>query len=89
MNNETNFSFAENRERIEKALDKHIKLAGISDPEGFTLLEGFVAPVIFPQITDFMNLQGRLFPQVAIIGNKSGVVYYFYLDKLFPGESLD
>lgn len=83
------FEFAKNRQRILDKLSEHIKLAGISDPEGFTLLEGFIAPVIHKKIEDVMFPQGKLFLQVAIIGNKSGIVYYFYLDKLFPGEGLE
>lgn len=83
------FDFNKNKDRIEKAINKQIQRAGIKDPEGFTLLEGIVIPRITPLLEDIVPVDGRLFPQVAIIGNSTGVVYYFYLDKLFPGEGLD
>lgn len=82
------FDFYKNKDEITNAVNRHIKIAGLTDPDGFTLLEGFVAPVIYKTIEDYLPLQGRLLPQVAVIGNRSGVIYYFYLDTLFPGRNL-
>ena len=83
------FNFTKNKKRIEETVNKHIALAGLNDPDGFTLLEGFIAPTINQTISDNMTTFGRNFPTVAVIGNSTGLVYYFYLDKLFPGEGLE
>lgn len=83
------FDFAENRDEILKRVNLRLKQLNLTDPDGFTLLEGFVAPIIHSQVEDVMDLRGRLLPQVAVIGKKTGVVHYFYLDNLFPGQGLD
>ena len=83
------FKFAPNKDRILKEVEKRIKLAGIKDPKGFTLMEGIIVPVTAQVLDEITSMSGRLMPQVAIVGNSTGLVYYFYLDNLLPGEGLD
>lgn len=83
------FNFAKNEERILTEINKRIKIAGISDPDGFTLIQGIIIPVTAQLLEEITPLTGKLLPQVAIVGNDTGLIYYFYLDKLFPGEGLD
>ncbi len=80
------FDYYANKDRIEKAVNKHIALAGLKDPKGFTLIEGIIIPNIRPEVADNMPIGGKVFPQIAVLANSSGLIYYFYLDKLFPGE---
>ncbi len=83
------FDFLKNKQRIEVAVNEHIELAGLKDPEGFTLIEGFVAPTIHQTLSDNMPIGGRALSLVAVVGNSSGLLHYFYLDTLFPGEGLE
>ncbi len=83
------FNFAKNKQRIEVEINKRIKVAGLTDKDGFTLIEGIIIPVSAQLLEEVTPLGGKLFPQIAIFGNSSGLIYYFYLDSLFPGEGLD
>lgn len=83
------FNFTEHKQRIEDEVNKRIKIAQLEDPKGFTLIEGIVMSVIRTELRDVNPVDGKILPQVAILGNSSGIVYYFYLDSLFPGEGLD
>ena len=82
------FRFKENEDRILEEVNRRIKIANLTDPEGFTLIQGIIIPGTTQLLEDITPF-GKLFPQVAIVGNESGIVHYFYLDKLFPGEGLD
>lgn len=83
------FDFHQNKEHILEEVNKRIKLSKIEDPKGFTLIEGIIMTQISPVLREHNQIGGKLFPQVAIVGNSSGIVYYFYLEKLFPGQGLD
>lgn len=83
------FNFRTNKQRIQDEINSRIKIANLKDPQGFTLIEGIIVPGIKDELMDVVPLGGRIFPQVAIVGNSTGEVHYFYLDKLFPGEGLD
>jgi len=83
------FDFAKNKPRIEKVVNERLKKAGLKDPEGFTLIEGVVTTIVLPVLKEVNSVGGKILPQVAVIGNSTGIVHYFYLEKLFPGEGLD
>jgi hypothetical protein len=82
------FSFRENEDKILEEVNKRIKIANISDPDGFTLIQGIIIPGTTQLLEEYTPF-GKLFPQVAVVGKRSGMVHYFYLDKLFPGQGLD
>lgn len=83
------FNFKDNRSSIENVINARIKIAGLKDPAGFTLIEGIVIPVTTQLLQEYTSLNGKLLPQVAIVGKSTGLMYFFYLDSLFPGQGLD
>lgn len=83
------FDFNKNKDRIETAVNKNIALAGLEDPKGFSLVEGFVAPTIHQVLSDDMKVAGKALSVVAVVANSSGLIYYFHLDILLPGENLE
>lgn len=75
--------FDEHKEQIKKALDD--KLRGVNFPgesDGFILVEGFINVPLQQEISNNMVIGGPNIPMVAIVGNKTGRIYYFALKAL-------
>ena len=82
-------TFAEHKPKIQLALEKALKDSPITNEEaGFTLVEGFVNQLLQPEISGAFIVGGPSIPLVAIVGNKSGRIYYFALKKLIPDIQL-
>jgi hypothetical protein len=54
------------------------------EDDGFTMIEGILMQPIQNEISSSLMLCGPTVPSVAIVGNKSGRIYYFALKKLLP-----
>ncbi len=78
--------FKDQQEKIISAIKE--KLHGnpiISSEGGFTIIEGFFNQPFQDDIADKIVIGGKTVPMVAIVGNKTGRMYFFALKALLPG----
>jgi len=80
--------FKQIKMELQAALSKKLKEGVLTDPNGFTLLDGFINPSISNDISGNLVLGGPTLPMVAVISNTSGQVYYFALKALLPNHEL-
>ena len=76
--------FADLRVRIQTAVNEKIQLLGITDPQGFTIVDSFVPVNLQPKIGGGQFLGGPYIPVVALVANSTGEVRYFALKNLLP-----
>ena len=82
------FNFAEHRDEIKVKIDNRLARDKITDKDGFTIVEGFISPVIKPDISEFISLDGKIFLMIAVIANSTGRVYQYSAKELFPDEEV-
>lgn len=74
--------------RISSALNTVIRSGGVpADPKGYAIVDGFVISSLTNHIGNDAGyvLTGEGIPQVMIVGNSTGIVYYFAIGTLLPG----
>jgi len=84
------FDYAQNEDKIRKALNKKISDdKTLNDPEGYTILEGFITPTVNIVIKEGMPVSGPAFPMILIVGNSDSKVTMYSVASLFPIEMKD
>jgi hypothetical protein len=74
--------------KIETAINLALKLPEApKDPQGFTLVDGFVITPMQMSAGATYNLGGRSITQVVIVGNSTKIAHYFALKALLPNET--
>lgn len=82
-------TFNELRPALEKAINERLKLEGAPhDPQGFTLLDGFFTFGFQTELTTNLTVGGPSLTHVAIVGNSSGIVYYYAIKALLSAQEL-
>ena len=77
--------FEECKEKIQKGLDEHLKgVAFPGETKGFTVVDGFFNVPIQSELSGSFVIGGPAIPMVAIVGNKTGRIYYFALKVIAP-----
>ena len=74
--------FSDYREKILEALKEKGPSLGIQ--ESVTLIDGFINQPIYKELTGAFVIGGPTIPMVAVVGNKSGRIYFFALKALLP-----
>jgi len=74
--------FSEYKEQIIKALNEKKADLGIQEP--VTLIDGFINQPIHNELTGAFVIGGPTIPIIAVIGNKSGRLYFFALKAILP-----
>jgi len=78
-------NFEEKKQDILNALNTNMPAdMKTAEPDGFTLIEGFVSQPINKAISGAFIIGGPSIPMVAVVGNTTGRMYYFALKKLLP-----
>lgn len=81
----SNIKFSDYKEKIQSGLTE--KLQGIDfvgETQGFTLIDGFFNLPIQTELSGSLTIGGPTVPMVAIVGNKTGRVYYFAIKAIVP-----
>jgi hypothetical protein len=80
--------FDQEKEKIQKAIEKKISSGVISDPEGFILIEGFINMPTQNEVGGAFVLGGPTIPTVAVVGKTTGLIHTFALKILLPNINL-
>lgn len=58
--------------------------SNISEPDGVTLIDGFINQPIQKELTGNFVLGGPSIPMICVVGNNTGRLYFFALKALLP-----
>ena len=86
----TPIKFSEWKPRIQAGLKNNLR--GISFPgetEGFTLVDGFLNHPIQDEVGGPFVIGGPSIPMIAIVGNKTGRMYYYALKAIVPNINFE
>lgn len=78
--------FSEIKQKIIDALNSRASELGIAEP--ITLIDGFINQPLQTEYTGGMIIGGPAVPMIAVVGNKSGRMYFFALKALLPDVSI-
>lgn len=81
-------NFEQYKSQILTALESKLKIAGISDPNGFILLEGFINMPLQKEMGGAFVIGGPTVPAVAVVGKTTGLIHTFALKVLIPDIKL-
>lgn len=81
-------TFESLRDRLLAAVQLKLQQQNITEPGGFTMMEGFVLFNLQPKLGGII-LGGPALPTVMIVGNATGRVYQFSLKNLLPDVELN
>lgn len=77
--------FTDFKDRINEGLIN--RLGSVPFPgetEGFTLIDGFFNTPIYDELMDGLLIGAPTVPMIAILGNKTGRMYFFALKAIVP-----
>jgi hypothetical protein len=80
--------FEDEKENIQKEIEKKISTGVIKDPGGFILIEGFINMPTQNEVGGAFVIGGPTIPTVAVVGKTTGLVYTFALKILLPNIKL-
>lgn len=81
----TQITFNAYKDRIAKAIDEKLKGSPLKKDEGeLSLVNGFFMQPIQNEIAGKLIIGGPTVPTVAVVGAKTGRLYYFPLKVLLP-----
>lgn len=80
--------FDQEKDNIQKAIEKKITSGVINDPEGFILIEGFINMPTQNEVGGAFVLGGPTIPTVAVVGKTTGLIHTFALKILLPNITL-
>lgn len=80
--------FEDEKDNIQKEIEKKISTGVIKDPGGFILIEGFINMPTQNEVGGAFVIGGPTIPTVAVVGKTTGLVYTFALKILLPNIKL-
>ncbi len=76
--------FEKVKDKLVGAIDERKSFLGFTEPEGLTLVDGFFNSPFQKEMSSSFVIGGPSLPMIAVVGNKTGRVYFFAVKALMP-----